>query len=379
MTKIYLIRHAEAEGNLYRRIQGHYNGKITPRGHEQVARLANRFEGVPIDAVYASDLTRTQTTAQSILKGRSLPLNIDPRLKEVGMGVWEDQLWGNAMYDDLQQMVYFGSDPAKWSVAGSEPYEALQARMFEVLSELGARHEGQTIACFSHGMAIRTLICKIKGLSSQEISQIPHGDNTCVAELSYENDELQVHSFNDNSHLPQKVSTFASQEWWKSGNAQDVSNLRMLPFDLAAEPSLYTDCYRDAWVTVHKTDKGFYPEPYRKSARQALARHPLALMKVFAGEDFAGVVELDTDRAKQQNAGWLSFCYLTPEFQNRGLGVQLVGHAVSVFRKLGRESLRLHVSVENERAIAFYERLGFEKIGTDEGIRAPLLLMEMAI
>ena len=29
MTKIYLIRHAEAEGNLYRRIQGHWDGSIT--------------------------------------------------------------------------------------------------------------------------------------------------------------------------------------------------------------------------------------------------------------------------------------------------------------------------------------------------------------
>ena len=27
MTKIYLIRHAEAEGNLYRRIQGHWDGR----------------------------------------------------------------------------------------------------------------------------------------------------------------------------------------------------------------------------------------------------------------------------------------------------------------------------------------------------------------
>ena len=30
MTTLYLIRHAEAEGNLYRRIQGHWDGSITP-------------------------------------------------------------------------------------------------------------------------------------------------------------------------------------------------------------------------------------------------------------------------------------------------------------------------------------------------------------
>ena len=36
MTNIYLIRHAEAEGNLYRRIQGQYNSKITPLGEKQI-------------------------------------------------------------------------------------------------------------------------------------------------------------------------------------------------------------------------------------------------------------------------------------------------------------------------------------------------------
>ena len=40
MTKIYLIRHAEAEGNLYRRIQGHWDGSITALG--QIGRASCR-------------------------------------------------------------------------------------------------------------------------------------------------------------------------------------------------------------------------------------------------------------------------------------------------------------------------------------------------
>lgn len=43
MTKIYLIRHAEAEGNLYRRHQGHWDGSITPLGLQQIDALAQRF------------------------------------------------------------------------------------------------------------------------------------------------------------------------------------------------------------------------------------------------------------------------------------------------------------------------------------------------
>ena len=32
MTEIYLIRHVQTEGNLYRVMQGHYDGAVTPLG-----------------------------------------------------------------------------------------------------------------------------------------------------------------------------------------------------------------------------------------------------------------------------------------------------------------------------------------------------------
>ena len=51
MTTVYLIRHAEAEGNLYRRAQGHYNSTITARGYRQIAALDKRFADVHSDAV----------------------------------------------------------------------------------------------------------------------------------------------------------------------------------------------------------------------------------------------------------------------------------------------------------------------------------------
>ena len=59
MTTIYLIRHAEAEGNVFRRLHGQYDSNVTPNGLKQIEALAKRFESIPIDAVYASDLTRT--------------------------------------------------------------------------------------------------------------------------------------------------------------------------------------------------------------------------------------------------------------------------------------------------------------------------------
>ena len=47
MTTIYLIRHAEAEGNLYRIAQGQANSILTDRGWQQVRALSPPVRGHP--------------------------------------------------------------------------------------------------------------------------------------------------------------------------------------------------------------------------------------------------------------------------------------------------------------------------------------------
>ena len=91
MTKIYLIRHAEAQGNVFRRLQGQYDAKVTPNGRKQIAALEQRFAEIPVDAVYASDLQRTCQTAEAIYKPKGLPLHKEPRLRELSVGIWENQ------------------------------------------------------------------------------------------------------------------------------------------------------------------------------------------------------------------------------------------------------------------------------------------------
>ena len=43
MTRLYLIRHAEAEGNIYRRMDGHYDSRVTLNGLRQIEALDRRF------------------------------------------------------------------------------------------------------------------------------------------------------------------------------------------------------------------------------------------------------------------------------------------------------------------------------------------------
>ena len=128
MTTIYLIRHAEAEGNLYRIAQGQANSSITDRGERQIQALARRFADIPIDAVYASDLYRTCATARAVYVPRGMELHTDPDLREINMGRWEDRTWGEVRQTEGERLLQFNhSDPA-WVAPGGEGLGDVGAR-----------------------------------------------------------------------------------------------------------------------------------------------------------------------------------------------------------------------------------------------------------
>lgn len=70
---------------------------------------------------------------------------------------------------------------------------------------------------------------------------------------------------------------------------------------------------------------------------------------------------------------------LCPSCGPRGWGWQLIGQAVSFYRPLGRQYLRLRCASYNTPAPHFYQRYGFYKIGEEQGSRVPLDILEKYI
>ncbi len=372
MTRIYLIRHAEAEGNLYRRAQGHYDADLTQLGRRQVAALAERFRDEPIDALWASDLIRTQSTASAILKYHpALTLHTDPALREVDVGCWEDRPWGEI---DQRQYWLFTHDPAQWHVPGSEDYAHLVRRVTGALLGLADAYPGKTLAVVSHAFVIRAVASSLMGLP---FGDIPYGDNTAVTTLTAENGALTLLRYADGSHLG-ALSTFARQ-----GLAADhmvkKADGGFSPLRLPEERELYTRCYSETWLASHGDLTGFSPAVYLHAAAQRARIDPRCLMKLSWDGALAGLIELDPERGGRKGAGWISLVWVEPELRGRRFGAQLIGHAVSYFRQKGREKLHLHVSQTNDAALGFYESLGFHRTGTAEGVGGPLYLMEKDI
>ena len=201
MTSIYIIRHAEAEGNLYRIAQGQANSILTDRGWRQVAALARRFENVHIDAVYSSDLYRTCATASAIYRPKQLPLHRCPGLREICVGVWEQKTWGEIAREEPKQLEYFTHQLHLWHAEGAETPAQVRDRVLAAVKKIAAENDGRTVAVFSHGCAIRILLATLQGIPIEELGKTPHGDNTAVSLLRGDGEKLEVVYRDDNSHL----------------------------------------------------------------------------------------------------------------------------------------------------------------------------------
>ena len=382
MTTIYLIRHAEAEGNLYRRIHGFYNALITDNGFRQIEALQKRFEDIHVDAVWSSNLYRTMTTARAVYVPKNLELHTDPDLREINMGDWEDHPWGEIRHFDGDELTRFNVSDPTWRAPHGENLADVGNRMEQAITRIAQQHPNQTVAIFSHGTAIRQFTANVKGLSPQEWNSMGHSDNTAVSKFLYNGETFAIELEGDGSHLDESISTLARQTWWRakqSGKFAPDVNLWYRPLDWNTERDLYLNARMDAWNSTHINGPEFIGEGFLLDAQKNLEQSPFGVSVAMQGNEIAGIIQLDNQRYAEENAGYIPFFFLFPHARGRNLGVQMLGHAVSFFRPLGRDKLRLRCAPYNDHAQHFYHKFGFSKVDEEANSRVPLDILEKYI
>lgn len=315
-TKIFLVRHAEAEGNLFRLAHGQYDSIVTAGGYRQLAYLRERFRNERIDAVYGSDLTRTHITASAIYVPKNLPFRPMPLLRELRLGIWEQMSWGEILRMDRQMYIDFNKRPDLWHVQDAETFAQVRDRMLEALRKIASEHPGGTVAAVSHGAALRTVLGTLQGLSLEEIGKTGHGDNTAVSLIEAEGDSLRVVFRDDASHVPASASTFRRQTWHRD--------------DAATEPGLW-------YQTEHEDSTG---------------RAATAMLDETVAGRFAVQLEPETLRITEYE--------IIPALRGKGYGVQMLGQAVQFARKHDRETVSLSCP-ENLRG--YFAKYGFVESG----------------
>ena len=357
MTRIYLIRHAEAEGNLYRIAQGQYNSILTDRGWRQVEALRQRFAAIPIDAVYASDLYRTCATAGAIYRSQGLELHRRRDLREICVGRWEQMTWGDIARTDGEQLVNFNLHPEKWHVEGAEEPRQVLDRVLAAVRQIASENEGKTVAVVSHGYAIRLLLAELQGYTLDQLSATPVGGNTAVSLVEAENGQMRVVFRDDTSHL-QTAAYLAGEKPRKRDSALEPG-LYFEPLRLPEQADFFTACVSSVW------EESGAAEAFDAARLLADAARRPTLVGYLEGRPVS-LVQMGPEN------GWISLACVSPEYRGRGFGVQLLGQAVQHTRAREGSALRLVLNGSGG-AGGFFRSFGFREEDAAEGGKTVLV------
>lgn len=164
MLQVYLVRHGETQWNAERRIQGQSDSSLTLQGEQQAVQVGQRVKALGITHVIASDLGRTRRTADIIATLCGCNVTLDPRLRELNMGVLERRRIDSLTEEEerWRQQVINGTPDGR--IPEGESMQDVSVRMSGALDACRELPEGSRPLLVSHGMALGCLMSTILGL-----------------------------------------------------------------------------------------------------------------------------------------------------------------------------------------------------------------------
>lgn len=197
--KLYIVRHGQTDWNVIKRFQGVSDIPLNENGLKQAQRLADRLHSVHIDAAYASPMKRTQQTANAVLQGRDIELQIEPSLIEINGGVWEGQLFTDLETKDPDKWLRFRNEPSKLKFDQGDIVTERIAETADLLHRLYAKHPQDSVLLATHGFTSRMLCSAFMDIDIDKINLIRFG-NCSLTIFEQRENKKNVYCINDCAH-----------------------------------------------------------------------------------------------------------------------------------------------------------------------------------
>ena len=156
MTTFFLIRHAACSG-LGQILWGRTPGIcLNETGKLQAQRLAERFHGITLQAIYSSPMERALETAETIARTMNLEVNKNPAFDEIDFGEWSGKSFDTLASDEVWRR--FNSHRSTTTIPGGEAFLEVQTRVVMELERLSSQHNDARVAIVSHADVIKAAV-----------------------------------------------------------------------------------------------------------------------------------------------------------------------------------------------------------------------------
>lgn len=204
MTKLIIVRHCQAQGNLERFFQGKIDSEITKKGRAQIGAVSELLSAEPIDVFYTSNLRRARQTADGINLYHNVPVITDDRVAEINAGKWEGRYLTDIEKEYPQAYNDWCNEPAVFQAPDGESMKQVYDRMKAAVNDIIKDNDEKTVCLVSHGCAIKCLMCYLHGWDVSNVAAVPIGTNTAVNVVKADGiskPEIIMENYTDHLHL----------------------------------------------------------------------------------------------------------------------------------------------------------------------------------
>ena len=202
MTQLLLIRHAQSTWNADGRIQGWADPPLNETGLDQACKLAQRLvaDGRAIAAIYSSPLLRAKQTAEQVSQIFDLPVQTDDRLKENNVGQLTG-LTGPEVEQRFPEWLAARRASLEWMPPPEgEDRDHFVSRAVAVMTDIVAKHAGQTVAVVSHGGTLGVYLAHLLEMPIHRSLPFQF-ENTSLSIVKVGEHRIRLLKLNDTAHL----------------------------------------------------------------------------------------------------------------------------------------------------------------------------------
>jgi broad specificity phosphatase PhoE len=171
MTELWLVRHGQTDWNLSGRWQGQTPDApgLNNLGQAQAQAVLAQLKNVHLSAVYTSDLLRAKQTAELIAKPLGLTIALEPRLREINLGIWEGLLSTDIEAQYPHELDERKQNPFHACAPGGESPQEVADRVLAAVDEIARKFPDDSILIVSHGVSLALIICQAERFPMEEV------------------------------------------------------------------------------------------------------------------------------------------------------------------------------------------------------------------
>lgn len=200
-TTIYLIRHGQSKANEKEVFAGFYNIELTQKGKDQAKLTANFLKEIKPDYIYSSDLIRAYDTATFTAENYGMEIIADQQLREMDAGEWDGLTLTEIKNKYEKEFYLWRNDIGNAYCHGGETTRQVQERIVKKVTEIAKAHKDKVVFIFSHATAIRTFSAYCKGLTFDQMKDLPWPSNASVTKVQFENDKFELLEYSIDSFM----------------------------------------------------------------------------------------------------------------------------------------------------------------------------------